>query len=154
MQRAQGLRNSVWVLWVALLLGVTASWVWAAQSEEKPFAEARVVLQISDADPSKQTLVLNVASNLLKHYGPDQVDVEIVAFGPGLRLMFAENANKDRISGLSSEGVRFAGCMNTLSKFTRQLGHEPALNPVTTRVSAGVVRILELVADGYTLIKP
>jgi hypothetical protein len=137
-----------------MLLGATASWVWAAESEEKPFAEARVVLQISDADPSKQTLVLNVASNLTKHYGPDQVEVEIVAFGPGLRLMFAENANKGRISGLSAQGVRFAGCMNTLSKFTRQLGHEPELNPTTMRVSAGVVRILELVSEGYILIKP
>jgi ABC-type proline/glycine betaine transport system substrate-binding protein len=56
--------------------------------EEKPFAEHKFVLQISDMDPSKQTLVLNVASNILKAYGQDQVDVEIVAFGPGLRLLF------------------------------------------------------------------
>ena len=56
--------------------------------EEKPFAEHKFVLQISDMDPSKQTLVLNVASNILKAYGQDQADVEIVAFGPGLRLLF------------------------------------------------------------------
>ena len=30
--------------------------------EEKPFAEHKFVLQISDMDPSKQTLVLNVAT--------------------------------------------------------------------------------------------
>ena len=51
--------------------------------EEKPFAENKFVLQISDMDPDKQTLVLNVAGNILKHYGQDQADVEIVAFGPG-----------------------------------------------------------------------
>jgi ABC-type proline/glycine betaine transport system substrate-binding protein len=54
-----------------------------AAAEDKPFAEQKVVLQISDADPTKQTLVLNVASNLIKAYGPDKVDVEIVAFRPG-----------------------------------------------------------------------
>ena len=68
---------------------------------EKSFADTKVVLQISDNDPFKQTLVLNVANNLVKHYGPDQVDVEIVAFGPGLRLLFAENTNKDRIQSLA-----------------------------------------------------
>lgn len=125
-----------------------------AAEEEKPFAEQHVVLQISDNDPSKQTLVLNVASNLIKAYGPDKVDVEIVAFGPGLRLMFADNVNAGRIDGLSSEGVRFAGCMNTFNKMTKLLGHEPELNPHTTHVSAGVVRIIDLVNKGYILVKP
>jgi intracellular sulfur oxidation DsrE/DsrF family protein len=121
---------------------------------DKPFAEQKVVLQISDADPDKQTLVLNVASNLIKAYGPDKVDVEIVAFGPGLRLMFEENVNKGRIDGLTDSGVRFAACGNTIGKITKNLGHEPAINPHATRVQAGVVRILELTNQGYTLIKP
>ena len=78
-----------------LLLVTIASHVTAAQ-ESKPFAEHKVVLQISDADPTKQTLVLNVASNLMKAYGgPDKVDVEIVAFGPGLRLMFNFETDSD-----------------------------------------------------------
>ena len=65
----------------------------SAQTADKPFADVKVVLQISDNNPFKQTLVLNVANNLIKHYGPDKVDIEIVAFGPGLRLLFEENVN-------------------------------------------------------------
>ena len=126
----------------------------AQAAEEKPFAEQKIVLQISDNDPSKQTLVLNVASNLIKFYGPDKVDVEIVAFGPGLRLLFAENVNVGRIEGLDSNGVRFAACMNTVSKMTKLLGKEPELNPHAVQVQAGVVRILELTGQGYQLIKP
>jgi intracellular sulfur oxidation DsrE/DsrF family protein len=126
----------------------------AQAQEEKPFAEQKVVLQISDADPTKQTLVLNVATNLIKFYGPDKVDVEIVAFGPGLRLLFADNVNVGRIDGLDSNGVRFAACMNTVSKMTKLLGHEPELNTHAMHVQAGVVRILELTGDGYQLIKP
>ncbi len=135
-----------------VLLSLLASNIQAA--EEKPFAEKKVVLQISDNDPSKQSLVLNVASNLIKHYGPDQVEVEIVAFGPGLRLMFADNSNAGRIDGLSSSGVRFAACDNTLSKITKKLGRTPELNSHAVHVDAGVVRILDLNSQGYQIIKP
>ncbi len=123
-------------------------------SEEKPFAEKHVVLQISDPNPFKQTLVLNVASNILKHYGSDKVDVEIVAFGPGLRLLMLDNSNNSRIKNLNSEGVRFSACKNTIKAFTKKLGHTPQLNPLAIPVSAGVVRIMDLVAQDYILVKP
>ena len=118
------------------------------------FAEEKVVLQISDPDPFKQTLVLNVASNLVSHYGPDRVTIEIVAFGPGLRLLFEENSNSDRISSLSDSNVRFAACENTIAAMGKNLGHPPALHSVANPVSAGVVRIIELENLGYKLIKP
>jgi len=126
----------------------------SAAPDDKPFAEKHVVLQISDPDPFKQTLVLNVANNLIKHYGVDKVDVEIVAFGPGLRLLFEENANTGRIEGLSGNGVRFAACANTIKGMGKKLGHPPALNNHAKTVPGGVVRIMDLVDQGYTLIKP
>ena len=143
-----------WTWLLALVCLGLSSQLWAAPSE-KPFAEKKVVLQISDDDASKQTLVLNVASNLIKYYGPDKVDVEIVAFGPGLRLLFADNSNAGRIDNLAeNSGVRFSACMNTMKKVTQNLGYEPKLDANAGHVDAGVVRILELVSDGYVLIKP
>ena len=138
----------------ALMLSLAMSPLQAAESEAKPFAEQKIVLQISDPNPFKQTLVLNVASNLVKHYGPDKVDIEIVAFGPGLRLLLDGNSNQSRMTGLSQSGVRFAACQNTLAKFTKVLGHQPKLVAQATPVSAGVVRIVELTAQGFTLVKP
>ena len=117
-------------------------------------ADTKVVLQISDPNPFKQTMVLNVASNLVKAYGQDSVDIEIVAFGPGLRLLFADNANKGRIASLAGAGVTFSACANTTKKMTKILGHAPALNSKSVTVSAGVVRIIDLVKKGYTLVKP
>ena len=137
------------------LLGLLlAGFAAPAQAEEKVFAEKKIVLQISDRDPFKQTLVLNVANNILKHYGPDQVEVEIVAFGPGLRLLFEDNANKRRIQGLVDNGVRFSACSNTIKAMTKKLGQAPELNAHAVKVSAGVVRILDLKQQGYELIKP
>lgn len=118
------------------------------------FAEKHVVLQISDNDPFKQTLVLNVANNLIKHYGQEKVDVEIVAFGPGLRLLFENNANSDRINSLTTNNVTFAACGNTIEGMTKKLGHVPALHKDVKVVPGGVVRIMDLVDQGYQLIKP
>ncbi len=118
------------------------------------FADTKVVLQISDYNPQKQTLVLNVAGNIIKHYGQDSVKVEIVAFGPGLRLLQKDNVNTNRIQSLVDSGVRFSACSNTIAGMTRKLGHAPILNSNAIRVSAGVVRIIDLSKKGYQLIKP
>lgn len=126
----------------------------AAAEEAKPFAEQRVVLQLSDADPQKQTLALNVAGNLLKHYGPDAVDVELVAFGPGLKLFLADNANADRIASLASSGVRFRACSNSYRHLSKKMGNEPPLHKSAKLVPAGIVEILDRVTEGYTLVRP
>ncbi len=138
---------------ISLFLAATSAGLNAA-SEDKPFVDKKVVLQISDPNPFKQTLVLNVATNLIKHFGPDRIDIEIVAFGPGLRLLLDGNSNQSRIDGLTESGVRFAACENTIAGFTRQLGHTPKLMNNATPVTAGVVRIMELTEQGYLLVKP
>jgi len=138
---------------VLLLCALLASGTLMAQ-DEKPFAENKFVLQISDMDPAKQTLVLNVAKNIMKYYGQDQAEVEIVAFGPGLRLLFKDNANSARIAGLKTTGVRFAACQNTINNMSKKLGRPVALNENATPVVGGVVRIKELTDQGYLLIKP
>lgn len=144
----------IYLLWgLAALLAVLFAPASMAQ-DEKPFADQKFVLQISDMDPDKQTLVLNVASNIMKAYGQDQADVEIVAFGPGLRLLFAENSNAGRIDGLVESGVRFAACNNTINNMSRILGAPPQLNPHATVVPGGIVRIKELADQGYLLVKP
>lgn len=122
--------------------------------EEKPFAENKFVLQISDMDPAKQTLVLNVASNILKHYGQDQADVEIVAFGPGLRLLFEDNSNSGRIDGLVDSGVRFFACQNTINNMSKIIGEPIKVNAHASSGKGGIVRIKELVDQGYMLAKP
>ena len=140
------------VLLAAASLFTSAS---AIAEDDKAFAEHKFVLQITDNDPAKQMLVLNVAANIIKHYGPDKADVEIVAFGPGLKLLFANNKNAGRIDGLSeSSGVRFAACANTLRKMTKKMGKEPKLNSHATVVPGGIIRIKELADQGYLLVRP
>jgi len=139
---------------ILLLTAFSTSYQIHAGEDDKPFAEERIVLQISDPNPSKQTLVLNAAKNLINYYGPDKVDIEIVSFSQGLRLLFKDNVNAGRIEGLSSSGVKFAACENTIAGMTKQLGYAPELNSNAVPVSSGVVRIIELENQGFKLIKP
>ena len=144
--------------WSALLvaLAMTIGGAQIAVAADKPFAEKKIVLQISDPNPFKQTLVLNVANNLVKEYGPDKVAIEVVAFGPGVRLLFADNANTGRIKALADNaGVTFHACSNTIKNMTKKLGEAPVINPIADKNGPGVVRIVKLVTeDGYTLVKP
>ncbi|MHB1400979.1 MAG: DsrE family protein [Thiobacillus sp.] len=125
-----------------------------ALAVDQSLAEYKYVLHISDMDPSKQELILNNARNLLDAYPPGDVEVEIVAYGPGLRLMFAENVNAQRLDSLSQSGVKFTACGNTLKGMAKLLGEEPKLNPAATVVPGGIVRIGELVKQGYIYVKP
>ncbi len=125
-----------------------------ALSADQSFTDYKYVLHISDMDPSKQELILNNARNLLDAYPPGQVEVEIVAYGPGLRLMFADNVNAQRIDSLSQSGVKFSACGNTLKGMAKLLGEEPKLTPAAQVVPGGIVRIGELVKQGYIYVKP
>jgi intracellular sulfur oxidation DsrE/DsrF family protein len=121
---------------------------------DKPFAEHRIVLQLSDNDPKKQALVISVAYNLLKLYDPDKVAIEVVAFGPGIDLLFPDNANRKLVESLVAQGVRFDVCLNTVDTIERETGKRPAFIAAATPVQVGVGPILSLTENGYTLVRP
>ncbi|MDZ7595964.1 MAG: DsrE family protein [Thiobacillus sp.] len=120
----------------------------------EPAGPEKYVMQISDMDPDKQERILNVARNVLDAYPPGEAEVEIVAFGPGLRLLFENNVNAKRIDSLAQSGVKFSACGNTIKGMTKLMGEAPKLNPVATVVPAGVVRIGQLSKQDYIYIKP
>jgi uncharacterized protein len=125
-----------------------------AQLQDKPFAEHRIVLQLSDSDPKKQGLVVSVAYNLLKLYDPDKVAIEVVAFGPGIDLLRPDNANRKLVESLVAQGVRFDICLNTVDTIERETGKRPEFIAAATPVQVGVGQILSLTENGYTLVRP
>lgn len=121
--------------------------------EFKPFAEKHVILQLSDQ--AVEAVVLDTANNLIKNYGgPDLIDIEIVTFGKGVRMMYVDSPHKARISSLVDNGVRFYVCRNTLDTIERIDGERPKINPDAIVVQAGVAHIIDRVDEGYILIRP
>jgi uncharacterized protein len=121
---------------------------------DKPFAEHRLVLQLSDNDARKQSLVISVAYNLLKLYDPDKVAIEVVAFGPGIDLLRPDNTNRKLVESLIAQGVRFDICLNTVDTIERESGKRPEFIAGATPVQVGVGQILSLTENGYTLVRP
>jgi intracellular sulfur oxidation DsrE/DsrF family protein len=142
---------------IAATLSVTLASVGRAQQvplQDKPFADHKIVLQLSDNDPRKQALVISVANNLLKFYDPDKVAIEVVAFGPGIDLLRSESASRKQVESLIAQGVRFDVCLNTVDTIERETGRRPDIMPGATPVQVGVGQILFLTENGYTLVRP
>ena len=151
-----GFSTIIRVAIAALLIAATAPAARAQQPplQDKPFAEHKIVLQLSDNDPRKQGLVLSVASNLMKFYDPDKVAIEIVTFGPGIDLLRPENPNRKMVESLAVQGARFDICLNTVDTLEREAGKRPEFIAAATPVQVGVAQILFLTENGYTLVRP
>ena len=151
---------SIWKLLRVLvgvaLLAATLPYSRAQQVplQDKPFAEHKIVLQLSDNDVRKQNLVISVANNLLKFYDPDKVAIEVVAFGPGIEVLRSDSPARKQVESLISQGVRFDVCLNTVDTIERETGRRPEIIPAATPVQVGVGQILFLTENGYTLVRP
>lgn len=114
----------------------------------------QIVIQVSSGDEATQNLALNNVSNLQEALGIDNVDIEVVAYGPGLSLLTKANKDGNRVESLSVQGVAFSACGNTIKAVTKKTGKEPVLLKGVKVVPGGVVRIMELQEKGYTYVRP
>lgn len=126
----------------------------AALATDRPFVDHRLVLQLSDRAAEKQAMILSVAYNMLETYGLDHIDIEAVAFGPGIDLLRANSPYRAKVDSLAAQNVHFSVCMNTVNTIERETGVHIALNPLARQVKAGVARILTLAEAGYTVVRP
>jgi intracellular sulfur oxidation DsrE/DsrF family protein len=113
--------------------------------------KAKMVIQVSVNDPAAWNLALNNAKNVQKDIGKDNVDLEIVAYGPGINMLKAESEVANRISDAVDSGVQVAACQNTMRnmKFTNE-----DMNPKVAYVPSGVVEIMKRQQQGYTYLRP
>ena len=132
-----------------LALSLFGNLAWAEEGNPH-----KIVIQVSTDDARTQTIAMNNAVNLQKHFGPENVDVEIVAYGPGLGMLTANNDQAQRVSSLAMQDIRFSACKNTMRKVEKKKGKMPTLAEGVGTVDSGVVRIMELQGQGYAYIRP
>ncbi len=143
----------VFSLVVLALVFVSPAAISAAEGGHK------LVLQISDNDPQKMNTVLNVAANVSKLYSErgDAVDIKIVAFNQGLHMLRTDTSPVlKRITGFSNSmtNVKFHACGNTKAAMERKSGKDVPILEFAEVVPAGVVTIMELSEQGYTVVRP
>ena len=111
----------------------------------------RVVIQVSDNDPAKWTLALNNARNVQQDLGKDNVQIEIVAYGPGLGMLKAESKVADRLAGALDENVGLIACENTMQN--TKVDKNDIYGGVKF-VQAGVTHIMKRQGEGWAYLRP
>ena len=114
-------------------------------------AKQRVVFQVSDNDPVKWNLALNNARNVQQDLGAQNVEIEIVAYGPGLAMLRSESKVADRLAGALYSNVGLVSCENTMknTKVTRD-----QMYAGISYVQAGVTHIMKRQREGWAYIRP
>ena len=86
-------------------------------------AKNKVVLQVSDNDPAKWALALSNVSNIQAGVGAENVDMEIVADGPGISMLRGGSPVAQRITAALKSGVKVVACQNTMNAQHRASRH-------------------------------
>jgi len=136
----------------AALVALGASNAPDARAQATPAAKAnRVVMQVSDNDPGKWNLALNNAKNLQADLGAANVEIEIVAYGPGIGMLKAESVVGNRIGEALGHGVKVSACENTVHG--QKLVKADMLDGIGY-VPAGVVEIMQKQQQGWAYLRP
>lgn len=120
-----------------------------------------LMVHVPQASPLSFKQALNIANNLPKQLGVDAVKVEIIAQGPGLKLLTKGSPEAARIKSLSAQsaetmggGTKFSACAATIKGIKKKTGKEPILLEGVDVVHPGAVaRILELHKQGCAYIR-
>lgn len=141
-----------------VLLSMAFASAGSAADATKPH---RVAIQVDQNDPQVMNLVLNNATNVIEYYrgkGED-VDVDVVAYGPGLHMLRADTSPvQDRIKRLKEMAfpgkIQFSACNNTKQGMEKAEGKAVSILPDATIVPSGVVRLMELQEQGWSYVRP
>ena len=136
---------------VLLGCGALASLGAPAALAQNTVMKHKLVMQVSDADSKKWALALNNAKNVQADLGRDQVDIEIVAYGPGLGMLKLDSEVGGRVSEAIADGVKLVACENTMTN--QKLTRDDML-PKIGYAKAGVVEIMQKQQQGYAYIRP
>ena len=120
-----------------------------------------IAIQVDQNDPQVMNLLLNNANAVLDYYrgkGED-VDIDIVAYGPGLHMLRADTSPvQDRIKRLKDlvfpGKIQFSACNNTKQGMEKAEGHAIAILPDASIVPSGVVHLMELQEQGWSYVRP
>ncbi len=133
-------------LLAAALLG--AALAGPALAQERP---QRLLIQISDENPKVWGLALSNARNVRHDLGPDKVQLEIVVYGPAIRMLEAESDWRDRVTQVIDEGIRVIACENTMASM--KLNRDDMLGGVEF-VKTGLAHVMRRQLEGWAYARP
>jgi intracellular sulfur oxidation DsrE/DsrF family protein len=119
----------------------------------------RLSVQVDVNDPAIMNLALNNVSNTAQHYSDlgQKVEIEVVAFGPGLHMLRDDTSPvKARIKSMSETmpELTFSACGNTRENMAKVEAKDIPLISQAKVTKSGVVRLMELQERGWSYLRP
>jgi intracellular sulfur oxidation DsrE/DsrF family protein len=119
----------------------------------------RLAVQVDVNDPATMNLALNNVTNAAQHYSQigQKVEIEVVAFGPGLHMLREDTSPvKARIKSMSETmpELTFSACGNTRENMTKVEAKEIPLITQAKVTKSGVIRLMELQERGWSYLRP
>ena len=133
------------------LLGLGAAAAPALAQQKKSAAKHRVIFQVSDNDPARWQLALSNARNVQTDLGKENVQIEIVAYGPGIEMMKAESKVAGGLAGALDTSVGLIACENTMKN--TKVKREDMYQGIGY-VMAGVTHIMKRQQQRWSYIRP
>jgi len=119
------------------------------QNAQKP--KHKVVFELNAPAPSGWDQLFHNVDNILKIFGDDGVQVEVVFFGKGLRMLLKNNAEyAERLKTAADKGVTLAACQNSMRALKVKTED---LFPFASQVDSGVAELVRKQEAGYAYIK-
>ena len=111
----------------------------------------KVVFQVSDSGPAKWNLTLNNAKNIQDAVGKNNVDIEIVAFGPGIEILKRESEMGGKIDKALADGIKIVACENTMKAMKLTTAD---MLPTIGYVPSGVVELMSKQKEDWSYLRP
>lgn len=149
------MKKSILAVFVGLwgLLAVFTAPAWAMMAEPEPSFDnpRQIVVSLSEKDEKRVNAVLSNVANLHKAYGIDNVQLAVVAYGPGIWAMLKDSPVRARVESLMKYDIEFVACGNTLDTIHKT---DDDLIDGVSKAQAGLMEIVERRLSGWVDIKP
>ena len=140
-------RRSFFLLGGAGLLAATLPMLASAQAAAP---KNRALFQVTDNDPGRWNLILNNMHAIREGVGSEGIEIELVAYGPGVLMLKGDSVVAPRIAEALKAGVRLNACQNTMQGM--KLSPSEML-PEIGYVPSGVVEVMRKQQQGWAYIR-
>ncbi len=136
---------------LVLLFALLAAWTTLPAHADTP--RYKLMLQVSEDSTDKLKLALTHAKHVQDTLGRDNVAIQIVAWGPGVKTLRYYTPLGDELKDMHHRGVRIIACEKSL--YAAKLKRTDLITtfPVST-VPSGLAEITVRQAEGWTYAAP
>lgn len=134
---------------VVLLAALSAGQASAAGASPAP--GYRVVFAVTVDDQHVWNEVFGNFRNIQRDLGPKNVAIEVVVYGDGIAMLRDDSLVYNKVEQAIEEGVKIVACENTMKAQNISRDH---MLPNIGYVTAGIVELIKLQADGWAYIRP